>query len=99
MRSALMYPIAVVVFCCVAVAIVEYYVMPKMVELYSSLLTGQDTQLPLITRIMIGGSDFLTSWWGIAAMILLVLAALYFWRWAKSQAGSNLLKVASLRLP
>src|SRR5690606_25948790 len=48
-RSALMYPIAVVVFCFIAVGIVLYFVMPRMVELYTSLLTGQDTQLPLIT--------------------------------------------------
>ncbi|HVE57479.1 MAG TPA: type II secretion system F family protein [Pyrinomonadaceae bacterium] len=98
-RSAMMYPIAVVLFCFVAVGVVEYFVMPKMVELYNSLLTGEDTKLPLVTRIMIGGSDFLTSWFGIIFVILLILGAILFFRWAKSKDGSDKLKVWSLRMP
>ena len=98
-RSAMMYPIAVIVFCLIAVGVVEYFVMPKMVDLYSSLLTGEDAKLPLITRIMIGGSDFLTSWWGIATVIIVVLLLLYFWRWTQTPAGSNTLKVKALRMP
>jgi type IV pilus assembly protein PilC len=98
-RSALMYPIAVVVFCIIAVAVVLYFVMPKMVELYNSLLTGEDAQLPLITRIMIGASDFFTSWWGIGTVVLALILLLYFWRWTKSPAGSASIKVAALRFP
>ncbi len=98
-RSALMYPIAVILFCLVAVGIVEYFVMPKMVELYTSLLTGQDQQLPLITRIMIGGSDFLTSWYGIVFMIALIIGIMLFMRWARTEDGSDKIKVASLRMP
>jgi type IV pilus assembly protein PilC len=98
-RSAMMYPIAVVLFCVVAVGIIEYFVMPKMVELYTSLLTGEDTQLPLITRIMIAGSDFLTSWLGLIFIVLLIFGAIFFLRWAKSTDGSNKLKVWSLRMP
>ncbi len=98
-RSALMYPIAVIIFCFVAVGIVLYFVMPRMVELYTSLLTGEDAQLPFITRIMIAGSDFLTSWWGIAFMVFLVIAVAYFIKWARSPEGSDRLKVFSLRVP
>lgn len=98
-RSAMMYPVAVVIFCIVAVGIVEYFVMPKMVELYESLLTGDDAKLPLITRIMIAGSDFLTSWWGIGTLIALLIGSIAFARWAKSTAGSDVLKVLSLRIP
>ncbi len=91
-RSAMMYPIAVILFCVVAVGIVEYYVMPKMVELYTTLLTGDNAQLPLITRIMIAGSDFLISWWGIGTMIAIVIGAALFVRWSRSSAGSDALK-------
>jgi len=98
-RSALMYPIAVVIFCIISVAIVLYYVMPLMVELYGALLTGEDVQLPLITRIMIGASDFLTSWWGIGAVVLAMIALLYFWRWARSPHGSDAIKIVTLRWP
>jgi type IV pilus assembly protein PilC len=98
-RSAMMYPVAVIIFCCIAVGIVEYFVMPKMVDLYSSLLTGEDAKLPLITRIMVAGSDFLTSWWGVGFLIAVVIGAVMFWRWAKSKNGSDALKVSALRLP
>ncbi len=98
-RSALMYPIAVVVFCIISVAVVLYFVMPKMVELYTSLLTGDDTRLPIITRIMIGASDFLVSWWGLGTVAFVVIALLYFWRWTQTPAGSDTVKVAALRMP
>ncbi len=98
-RSALMYPVAVVAFCLVAVGIVEYFVMPKMVELYNSLLTGTDTQLPYITQIMIAGSDFLTSWLGIAFVGIVLIASIVFVRWTRSKEGSDWLKVVALRLP
>jgi type IV pilus assembly protein PilC len=98
-KSALMYPVAVILFCVFAVGIVEYFVMPNMVMLYSSLLTGSDAQLPLITRIMIAGSDFLTSWWGIAFLGMVFVGSIIFYRWTKSTAGSDRLKTMSLRMP
>jgi Type II secretory pathway, component PulF len=73
--------------------------MPKMVELYQGLLQGSDAKLPLITRIMIGGSDFLISWWGIGTIILVLVLLLYFWRWSRTPVGSDALKSAALRLP
>ena len=98
-RSALMYPVAVVGFCVIAVAIVLYFVMPRMVDLYTSLLSGEDAQLPFITRIMIGASDFLTSWYGIIFMIFVVIGVIAFVRWSRTKEGSDRLKVASLRFP
>ncbi|HVF31371.1 MAG TPA: type II secretion system F family protein [Pyrinomonadaceae bacterium] len=98
-RSAMMYPIAVVIFCVIAVAVVLYFVMPQMVELYNSLLTGENAKLPFITRVMIEASNFLTSWWGFGAVVFILIASLYFWRWAKSPSGSDWMKVTSLRLP
>lgn len=98
-RSAMMYPIAIIAFCFISVGVIEYFVMPKMVELYTSLLTGEDAQLPLITRIMVGGSDFLTSWLGLVFLLALVVGLIVFFGWAKSPEGSRRLKVISLRLP
>lgn len=98
-RAALMYPIAVIVFCFIAMGVVLYFVMPRMVELYTSLLQGKDQTLPLLTRIMIWGSDFLTSWWGLGFIILCIIGAIAFARWVKSPEGSDKLKVWSLRWP
>lgn len=98
-RSAMMYPVAVIAFCFVAVAIILYFVMPRMVLLYESLLTGEDAKLPLITRVMIGASDFLTSWWGLLFIVVGVLGSVLLLRWAKTSEGSDKIKTASLRMP
>lgn len=98
-RSALMYPVAVIIFCVIAVGVVEYFVMPKMVDLYQGLLQGEDAKLPLITRIMIGGSDFLTSWYGIATVIGVMIGIFLLVRWGRTKEGSDRIKTSSLRWP
>jgi type IV pilus assembly protein PilC len=98
-KSALMYPIAVIGFCVIASGIVLYFVMPRMVELYTTLLTGENAQLPLITRVLIGASDFLLSWWGIGLMIILAIGLVYFVSWARTKQGMDSLKIMSLKLP
>jgi type II secretory pathway component PulF len=94
-----MYPIAVIGFCFIASGIVLYFVMPRMVEMYTSLLAGGDTQLPFVTRILIAASDFLLSWWGIGFIILASIALVYFIVWSRTPHGMDSLKVASLKMP
>ncbi|MDI1243095.1 MAG: type II secretion system F family protein [bacterium] len=98
-RSALMYPIAVFGFCFIAMGIVLYFVMPRMVDLYTSLLSGKDQTLPFLTRVMIGASDFMLSWWGLAGLVAFIIAAVWFTTWVKSGEGMDKLKVWSLRWP
>jgi type II secretory pathway component PulF len=98
-KSALMYPIAVIGFGFIAMGIVLYFVMPRMVDLYTSLLSGKDQTLPLLTRIMIAGSDFLLSWWGVAFIIAVVLASIWFLGWVRTKQGMDRLKVWSLSWP
>lgn len=97
-KSALMYPIGVLAFSIVAVFAVLYFVMPRMVELYSSLLSG-DAQLPIATRVLIEGSNLLTSIYGLGLLVVVVLGGLVFARWAKSPSGDDFIKSASLRAP
>jgi general secretion pathway protein F len=70
-RNALIYPIALVV---TAVAIISFmlaYVVPKVVYIFENY----DQQLPLLTRIMIGTSDFIRDYW---LAIIAVGVLLYF---------------------
>lgn len=97
-KSALMYPVAVVVFCIVAVAAVLYFVMPRMVELYSALLPG-DAELPWPTQVLVTTSDFLTSVVGLATMAVVLLAILGLVRWLKTPQGDEFVKTRCLRLP
>jgi len=58
-RNALIYPIALVI---TAIAIISFmlgYVVPKVVYIFENY--GQ--QLPLLTRVMIGASDFIRDYW------------------------------------
>ena len=70
-RNALIYPIALVV---TAVAIISFmlaYVVPKVVYIFENY----DQQLPLLTRIMIGASDFIRDYW--IALIIGIIATVY----------------------
>ena len=70
-RNALIYPVALFV---TAVAIISFmlaYVVPKVVYIFENY----DQQLPQLTRVMIGASDFIRDYWlylivGIVAAII-----------------------------
>ena len=67
-RSALTYPVIVVILAIVTVSIVMVVLVPQMIEAFANL----GSQLPLPTRILIAISNFLGRWWPA----LLVVAAL-----------------------
>lgn len=61
-----LYPIIVLVVAVgVAIALVTF-VLPMI----SSLLESLGTELPLITRVIMGASEFLTSWWWLLLMLI-----------------------------
>ena len=75
--SALAYPIVLAVVACFVVFALMIFVVPKVVEQFEDI--GQT--LPLLTRMVIGLSEFLASWWwalllGIAALSFLAVRAL-----------------------
>lgn len=70
-KSALTYPIFVVVLAIIVVGIVMVKLVPTMLELFGNM--GEE--LPLITRILIAVSDFFVGYWpfvliGIAVIVL-----------------------------
>lgn len=67
-RGAMVYPVFLVVAVILVVTAMLIYVMPQMEELYSSF----DAQLPLLTRILISVSHFLSKF---APFVLLALIA------------------------
>jgi general secretion pathway protein F len=73
--SALAYPIILTLVAFGVVAGLMISVVPRVVEQFDNA----QTQLPLITRIVIGISDFLSNWWW-ALGIAVVLAGIGFWR-------------------
>ena len=70
-RNALIYPIALVVTAIAIISFMLAYVVPKVVYIFENY----DQQLPLLTRIMIGASDFIRDYW--IALIIGIIAAVY----------------------
>ena len=76
-RSALIYPVAVIVIAAIVVAVILLKVIPTFAALFTSL----GAELPLPTRLVIGASNFLARYFiffviGIAAMHLPAAAVL-----------------------
>ena len=69
--GALIYPIVVMVMSMASMAILVVYVLPKFTDFFDSL----DAELPLPTRIMIGGGEFVGNWWWLMALVLGLLAS------------------------
>jgi MSHA biogenesis protein MshG len=82
-KTALRYPLTVVVAMAVAIAIVNLFVIPVFAKVYS----GLGAQLPLLTRVLIGFSEFTVSYW---ALVLAAGAGAYFmFRVWRSTAGGK----------
>jgi MSHA biogenesis protein MshG len=65
-RSAIMYPAIVVATLCVAIVVLIVFVVPRFAAFYS----GFDSELPLATRILIGGSSFMENHYGVTLLVL-----------------------------
>jgi len=70
-RNALIYPIALVVTAVGIISFMLAYVVPKVVYIFENY----NQQLPLLTRIMIGASDFIRDYW--AALIVGIVATVF----------------------
>jgi type IV pilus assembly protein PilC len=71
-KAALIYPSAVAIMSVVTVVILAVFVLPRFEVFFEDL----DAELPLPTRMLLGFTDFLGSWWwalvgGLGAVLLL----------------------------
>ena len=82
-KSALRYPSFVILAMIVAMFVVNIWVIPA----FSKVFAGFGTELPLMTRILVGFSDFMVAWWH-ALLGGLVLAGLGFRTWMRTRRGS-----------
>lgn len=94
-RSALMYPIAVLVIAAVVVWVILTYVIPTFASLFSEL----GAELPLATRIVIGLSNFFARF-GIFVFIIIgaVLYGIRYW-YKNTASGRKTIDRMVLRLP
>jgi len=93
-KSALRYPTFVIVAMAVAIVIINLFVIPAFAKVYA----GFNAQLPLLTRLLIGFSDFMVATWWLQAIIL-VAAVFAFRSYIATQHGRYRWDKTKLGLP
>ncbi len=92
--NALVYPIALVVMCFTIVSILLVFVVPKVVGVFES----GNRELPLATRALIGGSDFIRDW-GIYLLAALILVLWLLRRWLRNEGPKRRFHLMQLSIP
>ena len=93
-KSAMMYPTVVTVIALLATAFLLIFVIPTFTKMFADF----GGQLPLITRIVVGMSDFLRAyWWAVGGLVLGGRFALK--RYRKTEKGREKIDTLLLNLP
>jgi type IV pilus assembly protein PilC len=93
-KSAMIYPIAVVVIAALVVGAILWKVIPTFAQLFA----GLGAQLPLPTRIVIAASDMIVAW-GWLLIIALGIAGYMLRRYYATEAGRRVIDRLLLRTP
>jgi type IV pilus assembly protein PilC len=94
-RSALTYPLVVLVLALLAASFMLIFIVPVFAQMFEDL----GGTLPLPTRICMLLSNILTSFWGILVYAAMALAVVMFLRWKNSERGRKVWGRAVLRIP
>ncbi len=93
-KSALTYPLIVVVVAIVVIGLLVTFVLPT----FTSLFTAFGAELPLPTKILIAGTDWLSQY-GLYLIVVIIVAAVLGWVYIKTPEGKYRWDKLSLRLP
>ena len=93
-KNALIYPVIIVVGMGIVGTIMMIFVIPRLTDLYSEF----DAELPLATRILIGFSSILTSFWYIA-LILIVVGIVSFTQYRRTPKGRRKVDAFLFKIP
>lgn len=93
-KSATRYPTFVVIAMALAIIVVNIFVIPQFVKVFATF----HAELPLMTRILIGGSAFMVSYW-LELLVLLVAAILGVRAWLATVDGRYAWDRYKLRIP
>jgi type IV pilus assembly protein PilC len=93
-RSAMVYPVAVIT---IAIGVV-WIILWKVIPTFATLFKGLGAELPLPTRITIAASNFIGRWWWMM-FILMGLGAYSLFRYHKTYKGRRVIDGLLLKLP
>jgi len=93
-KSAMIYPVAVIVIATLVVGAILWKVIPT----FASLFAGLGAQLPLPTRVVMAASDIVVAW-GWLMLIGVGLAGWMVKRYYDTEAGRRLIDKVMLKTP
>jgi type IV pilus assembly protein PilC len=93
-RSAMVYPVAVIT---IAIGVV-WIILWKVIPTFATLFKGLGAELPLPTRITIALSNFIGRWWWMI-FILIGLGIYSIYRYHKTYRGRRVIDGLLLKLP
>ena len=94
-KSALMYPIAVIVVAFIVLTVIMIFVIPSFKQVFSSF----GGELPAPTLVVIAISEFFVSWWYV--IFPLLFGGIYFFlqSWKRSEKMQKFMDRLLLRVP
>lgn len=93
-KSALMYPVIVIILMGVVMIVMMVFVMPQLTVLYTNL----NVPLPLPTQIVVGLSNLIVSVWPIF-LGGFAIGIYAFRKWSKTTDGEKIIDTLLLKLP
>jgi type IV pilus assembly protein PilC len=93
-KSALIYPVSIIVIA----ALVVFIILWKVIPVFAQLFAGLGGEMPLLTRIVISASNFVADYfWLIALIVIFSIVAVK--KWHDTPHGRRFLDTALLRIP
>ena len=93
-KSALIYPVSIIVIA----ALVVFIILWKVIPVFAQLFAGLGGEMPLLTRIVISASNFVADYfWLIALVVIFAIVAVK--KWHDTPHGRRILDTALLRIP
>lgn len=93
-KGALIYPAFIVFSLVVVGAIMMIFVIPQLTSVFEEV--GSD--LPLLTLVVIGISDFLRSFWWLIILVS-IGGGVLFWRYIHTEQGKGVMDLFILKIP
>jgi type IV pilus assembly protein PilC len=96
-KSALVYPIAVIVISIIVISIIMIVVIPAFKNIFEGLL-GPGEKLPWLTEFVVSISSFLAGFWWLIAIVIGVFV-FSMKAWYKTDKGQHFIDAMTLRIP
>lgn len=93
-KKAMTYPIILIIVLIVVVIAILAFVMPTFVDMFATM----NIELPIMTRILIGASDFIVKKWYMLVIIVGVIVAAWM-VFSKSAQGKVIIAKAQIKIP